>query len=271
VMDDATMLAYRLHALADNDDPGAPPTDLLLRRGRRSRAARTTTLATAGVAAVALGAVAAATLPSTGPAAQRSAASPPPPTPAPLTLAAQHTAAASFRFDMRVTTVGTSSTAGLTGAYDPVNRRGYLKTVGKARVKLAEQRRIGDRCYVLPAPGSRWVSTQCGPGDSLGTSAGLTTDPAGVLAQLKANGSATYVGRTGSGATAVDTWQFTYTVPTGKASVGFTETGTATVDVATNQVATVAFRFTPDRPKSTVEEITYRYSGYGERVEVTAP
>jgi hypothetical protein len=271
MMDDATMLADRLRTLADDGDLGVPPTDALLRRGRRSRAARTTTLATAGVAAVALGAVAAATLPATPSAAPRRTATPPLPGPAPLTLAAEHTAAASFRFDMTIAVVGASSTGGLTGAYDPVNRRGYLKTVGKARVKLVEQRRIGERCFVLPVPRGHWISTPCGPGESLGTSAGLTTDPAGVLAQLKANGSATYVGRTGSGAAAADTWRFTYTVPQGKATVGFTETGTATVDVATNQIATVAFRFTLNQPGSTVEDVMYRYSGYGEPVNVTAP
>ena len=261
-------LAHRLRELADRDEPAAAPVAEILARGRRTRAVRAAAYATGVTAVLVLGALATVGLFDAQGAAPITTS--PPPSHVTLALAAQTTAQSTFRFAMTAKSEpGGEVQIRWTGAADPANGRSLIKDA--RHIKFVEQRRIGHRCYVLSTPDSRWQSLRCpaGPG-ALGTTAQLTGNPMAVLEQLKATGSATYVGRTGAGDAAVDTWQFSYTQPSIAGSTPFTSAGTATVNVATNQIANVTFKSglaneVPD------QLISFDFSGYGEPVSIVAP
>jgi hypothetical protein len=279
-MTDEKRLARALHDLADREEPGAAPVERLLTRGRRSRNARAIAF-TAG-SAVAVVAAAMVTVGVTGGfgpgsgttnAVATTAAKPS------LALAAQTSAQTTFTFTMTVEDQGTGGRPPIAwmGASDPANDRYSLRDDGGA--KFHEERQIGDHCYQQAVPDASWtvLDEQCGRG-SLGTEASLRIDPVGVLDQLKADNAVAYVGRTGSGATAVDTWKFSIPEPKAAPEFDYTYTGAVSVTVATNLVDTVVIRSSvvpkdPSAPSLIRVDslITYKFRDYGAPVTIEVP
>jgi hypothetical protein len=275
-MIDDDLLASALHELAGQEDAGVPPVGPLLRRGRRARRTRLALFATVGVAGVTGGAVLATGAP--GPSGSAPVAEHPPNAGhVSLALAAQTTQRSTFRVAMKVilgNAAGPSSTGPSTyvttyeGAFDPANKRGYLKSTSGNRAKFSEERTLGNQCFTR-GPNAKWITNNqpCLGIGMLATGVSTATDPASMLNQLKSLKTTTYSGRTGSGSAAVDTWKITYTQRSTESTL--TDTGTVTVNVATSQVATLSIH--ESSSPSTWSDVSLDFSGYGQPVDVVAP
>jgi hypothetical protein len=274
-MSDEKELSAALHDLADREEPVTPPVDGLLRRGRRARLSRYARTATLTAAAGAL-ITGVALIPQ---AAQKS------PEPVPLALAAQNTAKTSFqvRFDIDHSVFGETREV---GKYDPVHDRGYLDRPGI----LFDQRQIGSDCYLSreltdpPRPGKEWFRApgECwNPSDAPETEgAGATGSPGELLAQLKQAGKTSYVGRTGEGSHAIDTYRFRYQ-HLDEYDWIVRKTGTVDIDVSTQRIIKVSYRIqsrtektsdkTSDGGWTVPADVVIRLDDFGTPVKVTAP
>ena len=294
---DDEVIIGALHDLADRGVVGTAPVDQLLRRGRTARVRRAGTVggALAGLAvAVAVTVVMAGSWN-------------PPEHTVPLAAAANSTAATSFHIKITAPPYGDIGAAKapvrhanlvIEGAYDPVRQNGYINEVSgpDSWTPAYPQIIVGGTCYTqVPRPlvqggGSQWQQGDADPcfdGWIIATPAGSAANPATLLKQLAAAGSAHLVSRTGSGAGEVDVWSYSYTAPSGLAVL--TLAGTATVQAATEHVTRLTLRIvntvftrmpTPpvgahlasSAPGTTSEPvITYEFSDFGVPVAVTAP
>jgi hypothetical protein len=171
----------------------------------------------------------------------------------------------------------------VSGAYDPVRRRGYYSTEKPADdpnfVKWDELA-FGDTCYTQYAGAPQW---QRYPRACYWVSSDLLTNPIVLLDQLQRPGSVRYQGRFGHGSQAVDRWVISYTWPV-DARTGDTNSYTGTVDVtvATGRISTVRIRIVnvdlePGQPspstgaRTVAQDVVVEYSDYGRPVTVTAP
>jgi hypothetical protein len=269
-MNDETYLSGALRELADLEQPSQPPVDRLLHKGHRVRTTRNVGVAAVAVlAAVAIGIplVAQGSGSSHGGGTVATASSPTGDDRPSLVLAAQKSSKTSFKVVWTVTDPGFGISR-YEGAFDPVNQKSYQRFVPLAgqsqNGKFVEERRIGDQCYTLSSPGHAWFKNACMPVNNTDPTGKLLNDPNAVLERLKSDGLATYTGRKGS----LDTWTFTYTVPARDPDPASTVTGTVTVDVSSNEIATVHI----EQPTQSIPAtVTYTYSDYGSPVTVTAP
>jgi hypothetical protein len=281
-------LTATLHQLADRDDVGAPPIGQLIRDGQRAKRSRalvavSTTAATGALAAVAV------TLAASVPAASVPAASVPAgpgdttraaAAAGDLKLAAQTTEQDSFRFDITDVVVFPSSVPHppglgalrMSGAYDPVNHRGYLNSGGGD----FQERQIGGDCYLRSTQGpwpNQWQATSgrcltAGP-EMLPETLGYAVSPVTLLDHLKDLGTVAYNGRTGSGSKAVDTYTFSYQEPFADGGTG-TFSGTVEVGVGSGRIATVKVHEDIRQPRSrpgvvtpSGNDLTIKFSDYG--------
>lgn len=303
VHDDAAITSA-LHDLADKGVVGSAPLDQLLKRGRSARVRR------AGTAGGALAGLAVAVAVTVGIAGSWN----PPEHTVSLAAAANSTAATSFDIKITVPPWGDVSAENapfwranlvIEGAYDPVHQNGFLTQVSGANswTPAYTQIIVGGTCYTqVPLPlaqggGAQWQQGDADPcfdGWIIDTPAGSAANPATLLKQLAAAGSAHLVSRTGNGANEVDVWSYSYTAPSGLAVV--TLAGTATVDAATQhvtkmtqQIVNTVFTRLPTPPAGAVRlsaasptpsatststsgfVITYEFSHFGVPVTVTAP
>jgi hypothetical protein len=255
-------LSDRLRTLGEAGEDTPPPTDDLIRRGKRL--VRTRRMAGAG--AVLTIAAAAATLTLVG---QHPWSKPSAPTaaassagPVSLALAAQTSEQTAHRVTVKVRyNQGDLQGLDFEGGYDPATGNAYIRDLG--RLKFTEERQIGNVCWINS--GGHWQRTQglCFRGN-IGTQAGYFRDPLGLLDELKTEGDATYAGRSNG----VDTWTFTSEDRRDHATLHYT--GTVKVDVATSRV--LSLEFTESVPGEAVTStIAASYHDYGKPVVVTAP
>ena len=137
-------LASRMHGMVD-DETGAPPTEILLTRGRSARRSRQTKVGGAVVAAaVAIGVVAGAvswTAPSQAPPGQAQQDD----TPA-VRLAAAVAASDNTSYRVKVTTSNVADTT--EGAFDPATRTGYLTEASPGNPNAYMERLVDGVRYV---------------------------------------------------------------------------------------------------------------------------
>ncbi|GII29921.1 hypothetical protein [Planotetraspora mira] len=165
-------LANRLHGIVDGEPDSAPPTGMLLERGRRARRRRTTAVAGATCAVLALGVATAATV-ATGPAQVRPGVTAEPTSPLKLTspameLASAVTASENISYRMRLKTGNQSGQGGLTyeGAFDPKTATGYVRQPQDDSV-ITELLINGTR-YVGGEPPLGPLPADKGPGETYG-------------------------------------------------------------------------------------------------------
>lgn len=286
--DEERALSAALGDLAGFSSTGSPPVSTLLSRGRRRRRARATFACTATAAGIGVAASLAASGTGAGsgyggahPAAVGTAPGSGT-TPITLALAAEQTDAESFHFTVISKSTapkadgGGTRTASGEGAYDPSTRHGYTKSTGGG--VTAETIRIGDTCYAQPVAGASWLVERCVESSGSPTLADLTQDPAAALKQLESDGRASYVGRSGTGSGAVDTWKFTITQETQSSAsrlvLGYTATGTATVGAADGHVHAIDFTVTLAPNRIEVQgggHVSITFSEFGVPVDVAAP
>lgn len=133
-----------LRELADREPVTSPPVEKLLQRGRRRRRAGVGAAAFGVVAALAIGAMAAGVVSGPGPS-----------TTAATLPTTQATAQGTFRLVLTLRMDGHDWRQ--EGAFDPLNRKGYLRWTDEAGNDV-EQRFIGDEIYHLgpqDGPGAR--------------------------------------------------------------------------------------------------------------------
>jgi hypothetical protein len=292
-MADDTVLIEALHRL-EAVESGAPPVDALLRRARRRRAVRLSVTSATVAAAAVLAVLAIQLVPGATPASSPELA------PVSLEVAARTTTQSTFH--VAITSSGYRAGGGpstvigrLEGAMDPTRQRGYIRYVPTPRWptwKYHEIRQIKDHCYVQfyrngdwrtdpwrPRSGDPDIPPGCFPSASFGTGSSVVLDPVAVLERLKADGSATYVGRKGSGSSAVDVWRLGVDHPLGDERAS--DRGTVTVDVSTKRILTLTYRTVPEakRPPDRssmrnayiVDGASYTFSGFGAPVTVEVP
>ncbi|GAA4379165.1 hypothetical protein GCM10023088_41070 [Actinomadura verrucosospora] len=275
-------LTRMLRSAAGGHPIPSAPIEAVVHRGRRARRRRRTAAGALGTGAIALVAAAATlggNLVSGGGDGDRVIT---PGRGGDVTLAAATEATAGTTFHVKLTWTLSSRGRRETvetyqGAFDAPHRRGYLRGPGSVPM---EQRFIGDDRYVLR--GKAWRKLDHGlNGLTRGTTGPqeLTADPGRMLRMLATFGTLTPQGRSGSGATAVQTYAFSHAArPAEGSPAGTRITGTVTIGIATRKIqkivqTTVITTATPeiaDRDPVRFTSVT-EFSDYGTPVNVTRP
>ena len=189
--------------------------------------------------------------------------------------------------------------ADYTGVYDPATRLGagvntirlqsgtlaspstYGKAVGSMQVRI-----VGHKYYVQPGNGQRWYSGRgsllqalvLNGGRAWAPTEGASADPAILLAVVRQLGTVTFVGSSGSGASELDTYDFSYDI-TGDSSVKPHQlTGTIEVHGQSNLIAEISMETTVTGANPQVADgdlTTFKtdmtFSDYGVPVSVQVP
>jgi hypothetical protein len=270
-MIDEKELSAALRDLADRDEAGSPPVADLLHRGRRARAGRVVRGAAVMVVAAALvTAVAVAVRPAA------------PTAPVPLALAAQTTERTTFHFRVEFAYLVNGAVADFApvpwdGRYDPVHDRGYMTMTGIA----FEIRQLGSRCFSRNGPAAGWKrEARCWriiPA-AAGREIPDPADPGALLAEFRKSGRVTYVGRTGAGPNAVDSYRFVYPIiqQIGGKSYVVDKNGTVDIDVANRRITRVVYLLDnnpekrPGLPPQFLR-VVMRFDEFGTPVDVPEP
>lgn len=239
---DEGIVGLALRELAEQTEPAGPPMAAIMQRGQRARRTRTAGLAGACVGLVVIVVVAA----SAAGLAQPRRGPHEPMTPE-MRLAAALEATGQTSFRLRITTQWDPPIPNVgpnvyTGAYDPAAGNGYLSGIKTDGIRA--QRIVGGVLYLQQDEKTWWQPDHCGPGfyfDNLKTGdggtlsrAGVSADPKQLLDMLRQNGKVTELGRQGSGAKAVDRYQFTAAVEAGLPGSSTCTSGAGSISVTIN-------------------------------------
>lgn len=190
--------------------------------------------------------------------------------------------------------------ADYTGVYDPATRLGagisidrqqsgtladpssYGKADGFTEVRL-----IGDKYYYrVSGSGEPWIAGQgtlvqalvLNGGRAWAPTDGASADPAVLLAVARQLGSVTFAGQSGSGATALDTYKFSYGIAGDGSVKPHQLTGTITVHDQSNLIAEITMQTTVTGASPQIADsgqLTFKtvlaFSDYGVPVSVQAP
>lgn len=183
-----------------------------------------------------------------------------------------------------------SEYANYTGVYDPKSRLGVgvdtIHNDGQVYLRLAV-RLVGDN-YYLAMGNHGWVGRKGALVDALllnggrdwGPANGSSADPAVLLAAARHLGSVKFLGKSGAGAQAVDTYSYSYLIPGDGSTLPHALTGTIVVHDRSNLVAEITMR-TDLTGTAAAQKIAdpgvylfstvMTFSDYGVPVSVTAP
>ncbi|MER5332674.1 hypothetical protein [Micromonospora sp. NPDC002717] len=282
-----------LHDLVDHQPPTEAPTDRLVGRGRRARRGRAVALTSGALAVVGMVAVAAVGLSSPGGAGGTSdqpgsgtvAATPE----LRLVAAAQATARTSFRFRLSTTSEVVekgrkwTDTDSYEGVFDPNGPTGEVRQRREnAQMEPAEERIVDGILYMKK--GDRWSnfgkeSTFRAPNAYYIPFAdpASTVTPASQLEALKDVGTVTALGTSGSGASAVERYSFTYVAKPKDADRPKQVPGEGIIEIGvqSQKISKITLRTTSDYgigPDFLDQgTLTWEYSDYGLDVDVQAP
>ena len=254
-----------LHELADSEPVASAPVDQLMDRGKRARQRRGSAAVLGVVAAVAVGALGVATI-NDGMSNQRAAGAQEQPVSTDLVAAAQATARTTF--SIAVTDQSGSHKWNLNGAYDPVARKGFLRTVDHRGVGV-EQRIIGDDTYLVelnngdPRQSHKLTGRK---GFSFGAVLGadgvpLSVEPGELLATLQTLDT---VEDLGDGRYSFRLTENAQPDPTSGAGTGKIS-GTVEIGADTGKIAKVVYK------TSDGHMLTLEFANYGAPVEVQRP
>jgi hypothetical protein len=276
---DEMWLSSAMHGLAERDDVPSAPIEQLLRRAHRARQRRS---ASAVATPLMVGTLAA----SAGVLISNNLGQPTDLAPVPVALAAESTAETSFHFRVSMigtTTAGSPSVVTQDGGYDPVNEVGYIES--RTAEGTYEERHIRHRCYLRDRVSEQWERhpEPCKEFDAFNLAAGQAlgkgSDPKAMLEQLKSLGSVRYLGRNGTGASALDTYSFSYDGPMhagvpnlGRPAVRFT--GTVKIAVHDQLITEVRYTRTAAADHKAVGAMTtvvIRLDSFGTPVTVPVP